>query len=96
VDDPAPISVDAIRVVEVPFDVPHDGAIEVASISDATALTLPSRAYSLRVEFFSQDQDGSIRVKLFFIRNGSTSFAVLRADKDLILEGDLLTEADPA
>ncbi len=47
VDQALPVSSDAVRVIEVPFDVPADGAIEVASISDSVPLTLPAGMYQL-------------------------------------------------
>ncbi|HEY5965923.1 MAG TPA: competence protein ComJ [Xanthobacteraceae bacterium] len=50
-----PISIDAVRVIEVPFAVPANGSIEVASISDAYPLELPPGGYALRFDCFRSD-----------------------------------------
>ena len=49
-DHAGPLSVDAVRVTEVPFEVPANGVIEVASISDSVLLSLPAGRFLLRCE----------------------------------------------
>lgn len=48
--------------IEVPFDVPKDGKIEVASISDGSVISVPSGKATLRYESL-----GGNRLRLTFI-----------------------------
>lgn len=87
---------DALRVVEVPFEVPSDGAIEIGSIAESVALSLPAGTFQLRCEFLhSAGTDGG-QVRLTFLRSEKPRFAVVRADSDLSIAGELLTTAQPA
>jgi hypothetical protein len=95
-DLPTAVSDNAVRVVEVPFEVPADGKIEVASIGDSFQLTLPVGLYSLRCEFFPKSHNKCLPVKLVFSRSDSPVFKIIRADAELVIEGPLLTEAIPA
>jgi hypothetical protein len=97
IDDHAgTISANAMRVIEVPFEVPADGTIEVASISDSSQLMLPVGTYSLRCEFLGADEEGTECVRLVFARSDDQHFAVVRADDELIVEQELLTTAEAA
>ena len=87
---------DAVRAVEVPFDVPADGAIEVGSIAGTVPLSLPSGAFLLRCEFLRPAGTTGERVHLTFAKNDAPHFAVVRADPELLIEGELLTTAQPA
>jgi hypothetical protein len=40
----------AVRILDVPFEVPADGAIEIGSVSDSSLLEIPSGTYRLRFE----------------------------------------------
>lgn len=93
---PIETSADAIRVTEVPFDIPVDGNIEVASISDSVAMTLPAGLYTLRCELFPQTPDEIFPVRLIFIRSDNPEFKILRVDDDLAPPVELLRDADPA
>jgi hypothetical protein len=74
--DPAP---DAIRIIEVPFEVPPSGAIEIGSVSDSVSLELPAGIYQLRFECYERANSPSPRVRLLFNRNGHvlTSLALI-------------------
>lgn len=87
---------DAVRVVEVPFEVPADGAVEVGSISETVPLTLPAGAFLLRCEFLRPSVDASERVRLTFGKEDEPRFAIVRADSELSISGNLLTTAQPA
>jgi hypothetical protein len=91
--DPAP---DAIRVIDVPFEVPPSGAIEIGSISDSVSLELPSESYQLRFECYEHANSATPRVRLLFYRNGNPRFDILRADSELNPGTDLLLIASPA
>ena len=91
-----PVLDDAIRVIEVPFDIPDDGDIEVSSIADAVSLSLPSGKYSLRCELLSPRSDGSAQVRITFSKNQKADFKVIRADEGLTLGDELLTSAEVA
>lgn len=86
----------AARVIEVPFEVPADGAVEVATISDSTPLILPAGRYCLRCELFDPDQHGSDLVRLTFFKHAAPEFTVVRADRSLLSRGELLKTAEPA
>jgi hypothetical protein len=69
IDDHAgPVSQNAVRVIEVPFEVPVDGNIEIASISNSIPLSLPAGGYSLRCEFRGSDEGDARHVRLTFAR----------------------------
>lgn len=95
-DHAGPLSATAVRAIEVPFEVPTDGNIEVASISDSMPLSLPVGNYSLRCEFFASNDTGVARVRLVFATVDVQHFAVIRQDDQLVIEGELLTIAEPA
>ncbi|MDO9073101.1 MAG: competence protein ComJ [Rubrivivax sp.] len=87
---------DAVRVVEVPFNIPADGAVEVGSIAETVALSLPAGSFLLRCEFLQPAGTAGERVRLTFARNDDPRFAVVRADPELTIDGELLTTAQPA
>lgn len=90
------LSPGAVRIIQVPFEVPSSGSIEVASISDGFPLELPSRMYALRFEYFEPSERSEPRVRFVFIKQDDPTFDVLRADPALSLIGELLVEASPA
>ena len=87
---------DAVRVIEVPFEVPADGAVEVGSIAEAVPLSLPPGPFLLRCEFLRSPGAGAERVRLTFARNDEPRFAVVRADPELSSIDELLMTAQPA
>lgn len=87
---------DALRAVEVPFEVPTDGEIEVGSIAETVPLTLPAGSFVLRCEFMQSRCEDSNRIRLIFAKLEVPRFAVVRADKELKVSGELLTGAEPA
>jgi hypothetical protein len=88
------IPTDAIRVIQVPFDVPPSGNIEVASISDSTALQIPAELYELRFEYLNGKSVPEIN--MIFTEKNTPTFAILRADSQLSTDGELLLDATPA
>lgn len=94
-DDPE-ISADAQRVIEVPFEIPSSGEIEVAGISDNRALSLPPGTYALRFECSSDENTSSGKIRFIFIKSINPKFRLLRDDSDLSCERELLLTATPA
>ena len=88
------ISADAVRVIQVPFEVPPSGNIEIASISDATALQIPPELYQLRFECLNGNS--APEINLIFIKENTPTFAILRFDSELSTVGELLLTAEPA
>lgn len=86
----------AIRSIKVPFEVPSDGMIEIASISDSVSLELPAGTYSLRCDLFKEDSDGLSRIQLSFSRCSHPIFEIVRADENVIAQTNLLLNADPS
>lgn len=87
---------DAVRAMDVPFEVPADGAVEVGSIAETLPLSLPAGSFLLRCEFFKPTCTDSERVRLTFAKNDILRFEVVRADAELSVHGELLTTAQPA
>jgi hypothetical protein len=85
---------DAIRVIQVPFDVPPSGNIDVASISDSVALRLPFQPNVLRFEYLNGTSAPEIR--LVFMNAANPTFEILRRDAKLSVVGELLMTASPA
>lgn len=90
------VHADAVRVVEVPFEVPVDGTVEVGSIAETAPLSLPAGSFLLRCEFLQPAGSTGERVRLTFAKKDAPRFAVVRADPELSVDGDLLTTAQPA
>lgn len=90
------IDSDAIRVIEVPFEVPPDGNIEIASISESVPLSLAVGSYILRCAFYEKNEDGTSPVRVTFIPSDSPKFEVVRADSELCIPSELVKEANPA
>jgi Competence protein J (ComJ) len=88
--DPAP---DAIRVIDVPFEIPPSGTIEIGSISDSVSLELPSDVYQLRFECYERANSATPRLRLLFYSNSKPHFEVVRADSELNPGRDLLLMA---
>jgi hypothetical protein len=86
----------AIRVIDVPFDLSASGSVEVGSIPQTVPLDLPQASYLLRCEFLNSMREDVSRVRLLFAREEIPHFSVAVADKDLIVEEELLTYAVPA
>ena len=90
------VSVNAIRAIDVPFEVPPDGAIEVASISDSVPITLIPGCYSARCEFLGVGPEGHEQVRITFAKDEKPHFAIARVDSQLSADKELLTTAEPA
>lgn len=96
VDRMGPIRHDALRVVEVPFDVSQDGALEIGSIAETLPVLLPAGTFLLRCEFLHPPGADGERVAMTFAKGEAARFAVVRADAELNPGDELLTHADPA
>jgi hypothetical protein len=89
------VSPEAVRAIDVPFEVPDDGAIEVASIVDSVPLTVPPGSYRLRCEFLGS-AEGVERVRFIFSTADPPIFDLPRIDAELSPGNTLLTTAEPA
>jgi len=90
------LSPNAIRIIQTPFEVPKDGTIEVASISQSVPISLPTGSYALRFEYFVAADSGP-QIRFVFIKAGKPSFEILRVDNGLSVKpDDLLLSAEPA
>jgi len=84
----------ASRVIAVPFSIAEDEAVDVASIGDGEALTLPAGSYCLTFEHGLLD-DGSMWCRLSFEAvSGKVEPKVVRAG-DLAPSEPLLMDASP-
>ncbi|MHA6833683.1 competence protein ComJ [Ralstonia pseudosolanacearum] len=95
-DHAGSVSPEAVRVVEVPFEVPADGAVEIGSVIETVPLSLKMGAYLLRCEFLQPASIDGERVRLTFAKKDVPRFAVILADSELSIDGELLTTAQPA
>lgn len=87
---------EAVRAVEVPFEIPADGAIEIGSIAETVPLLLPAGSYLLRCEFLEPAGAAGERVRLTFAKEDAPRFALVLADPGLSTHGELMTTAQPA
>ncbi len=87
---------DAIRVIDVPFEVPSDGAVEIGSISDSSLLEIPPGTYRLRFECYEPVSGQAARIRFLFSRNTHPTFGIVRADPELNSEGQLLLTTSAA
>lgn len=87
---------EAVRAIDVPFEVPPDGAIDVGSISNAASVSLRPGPLLLRCEFLGRTDGSSDRVRLIFATKDTGRVAVVRADKLLSVDGELLMSAEAA
>jgi hypothetical protein len=91
------VSPGAVRVIEVPFEVPAlDRSVEVGSIGESVVLSLPAGSYLLRCEFIASTQSARDHVRLTFARKDTPRFAVVLADSGLSAAAPLLMEARAA
>jgi hypothetical protein len=84
---------EGLRVIEVPFVVSGSDPVVIASIGDEFAVDLPEGSYAL---WFAITADDARRIELNFLRTDNPGFRILRADADLMIDGSLLTQAEPA
>lgn len=96
VDHAGQVGADVVRAIEVPFEVPFEGDVEVASISDSVSISLSPGYYSLRCEFFGYGNEEVQHVRMVFAKADLPHFAVLRADEELTISQELLTNAEAA
>ncbi|WP_390634247.1 competence protein ComJ [Oryzibacter oryziterrae] len=87
---------EAVHAIEVPFDVPPNGGVEVGSIIETTPVPLKGGAYLLRCEFLQPRGEIGTRGRLTFARAESPRFFVVRADSELSVGHELLKTAKPA
>jgi hypothetical protein len=87
---------DAVRIIDVPFEVPADGAVEIGSISDSSLLEIPTGIYRLRFECYEPVGRQVARIRFLFTRDTSPTFHVARADPDLSPENELLLTTSAA
>jgi hypothetical protein len=87
---------DAIRIIDVPFEVPLGATVEIGSISDCVPLELPSGIYQLRFECYERDNNSPPRIRFLFSSNNNPNFNIVRADSQLTPDIDLLLTASPA
>jgi Competence protein J (ComJ) len=93
-EDEQPLS--AVRIVDVPFEVPADGTIEIGSVSDCSLIDIPSGTYTLRFECYEPVSGQAARIRFVFARNASPIFHIVRADPGLSPEEELLLSASAA
>ena len=93
---PETASQQALRVIAVPFSVAGDATLELATVSESTALKIPAARYELRCELFARDPSGVWPVRLVFVRTDTPDFKIIRNDGALVIHRQLLKSAQPA
>ncbi len=71
------------RAIRVPFEVPQNGAIEIASISDSQPLKIPSGRFSLYFETHL-DQSQNMVGCFTFCRDFTKMPEIIKADTKLV------------
>jgi len=87
---------DAVRVIEVPFEVPSSGAVELGSIADSRPLHIPAGLYQLRFECYPRANSSASRIRFLLDENPEPKFRIVRADSALRPGTELLLTASPA
>jgi len=87
---------DAARIIDVPFEIPVDGSVEIGSISDSYLLEIPTGIYKLRFECYEPIDGRAARIRFLFTLDANPSFHVARADPDLSPESELLLTTSAA
>lgn len=87
---------DAVRAIEVPFEVPSSGIVEFGSIMETKQIELPSGNYALMFET-GESNDGEQWATLTFRPVAAPLPArVVKADDELSPQEPLMMEAVPA
>jgi hypothetical protein len=85
----------AVRVIEVPFEVSDDGIVQVASISDEVSTCVPCDTYMLRFECFGPKDHVAPTIRLVFTPSRDPKFRIVRADDELSVMDELVVTAEP-
>jgi len=86
----------AIRIIDVPFEVPAGDVVEIGSISDSSLLEIPAGTYRLRFECYEPVSGEASRIRFLFVRDASPTFQIVRADSGLSPANELLLIASEA
>ena len=86
----------AVRIIDVPFQVPSGGQVGLASISDHAELNLRAGLYQLRYECWQANEPRATKMRLLFCQSEAPLFRIVRADADLHPEQTLLLTTSPA
>jgi hypothetical protein len=89
-----PSSSTASRVIQVPFEVPPYGEVDVASIGQAVTLELPPGTYALVFEH-GKDEHG-MWAMFHFVRSDQVRPEIIRADPEIHPAQVLVMTAQPA
>lgn len=84
-----------VRAIDVPFEVPENGEIEIGSITESIEMELPAGEFLLRCELLETGNQEP-QVRLSFGRGDKRHFSVVRADSALSPGEVLLTTAHAA
>jgi hypothetical protein len=90
------ISSQAVRVVEVPFEVSDGEMVQIASISDEISISMSPGRYALRFECLGWKDGSEPTIRLVFTPAGDPKFRIIRADAELRPADQLVVTADPA
>ena len=92
----ASVSQSASRIIEVPFDIAGDSEpLEIATTIDNVEFFIPEGNYTLRYEYFDSEPTPAIRLT-FTRRSGPPRFAIVKADAEMTVKGELVLSAEPA
>ena len=89
-------SPNAARIIDVPFEVPADGFVEIGSISDGSLIEVPTGTYKLRFECYDPIDGQVARIRFLFTPDTNPTFHISRADPDLSPENELLLTTSAA
>lgn len=96
VADNVGLAEEAIRVIEVPFEIPLDGAVNIATITEEHSVSLEPGLYMLRAEFLPRQADSTYTVRLHFMPGPLRDAKVIKADSALRVPSTLIMTAAPA
>lgn len=86
----------AERIIRVPFHVPSGAMVEVGTILDTVQVEIPPGDYAITFEHGRSTDNKMWCILTFDSTRREPRGKIIRADPELINEGDLLMSAEPA
>lgn len=83
------------RIIRVPFEVPENGMVEIASITDGQRIQVPSGKYSLYYETYLK-RKSNMAACFTFCRRHIDEPKIVKSDSEVKEPDEYLMKAEPA
>jgi hypothetical protein len=95
IKDQISLRADAVRAIQVPFAIPMDGKLEIASITEGKEIEIEPGEYALVFEI-GLTASGTMWCHFTFQKSKAAAFKIVLADRDLTAGQELELTAEPA